>query len=68
MAVVKVVVSTLTLIPQFGAGVGTVQSLLVLVLTAVCCMGLCRLLSRYLPWFTAQKDLFRPQKATGKQK
>ena len=68
MAVVKGVVGTLTLIPQFGAGVGTVQSLLVLVLTTVCCMGLCRLLSRYLPWFTAQKDLFRPQKATGKQK
>lgn len=36
-----------------------VQSWTVLALTIACCSFLCWLLSKYLPWFTAQKDLIK---------
>ena len=37
----------------------TVQSLVVLALTIACSVFCCWFLSKYLPWFTAQKDLIK---------
>ena len=64
MGVMMGVIAALNLLPGDWDEVGTLQSLTVLALTIAICMFLCWLLSKYLPWFTAQKDLIR---VTGKQ-
>ena len=57
MLVIKIAVAFLKLLPFGWHGTSLVPSLIVLALTIAMCMFLCWLLSKYLPWFTAQKDL-----------
>ena len=59
MAVVKAVIAALCLLPIGWDDAGIVPSLIVLALTIVGCMFCCWFLSKYLPWFTAQKDLIK---------
>lgn len=59
MAVVKAVIAALCLLPIGWDDADIVPSLVVLTLTIVCSVLCCWLLSRYLPWFTAQKDLIK---------
>ena len=59
MAVVKAVIAALCLLPIGWDDAGIVPSLVVLALTVVGCMSCCWFLSKYLPWFTAQKDLIK---------
>ena len=59
MAIVKAVTAALCKLPLGLDNVGIVPSLVVLTLTIVCSVLCCWLLSRYLPWFTAQKDLIK---------
>ena len=59
MAIVKAVMAALCNLPLGLDNVGIVPSLVVLTLTIVCSVLCCWLLSRYLPWFTAQKDLIK---------
>ena len=59
VAVMMSVIAALRLLPDGWDDVGTLPSLIVLGLTIAICMFLCWLLSKYLPWFTAQKDLIR---------
>jgi len=59
LAIVKAVIAALGLLPGGWDNVSIVPSLVVLALTIACSMFCCWLLSRYLPWFTAQKDLIR---------
>ena len=57
MVIVKIVIATLGLLSIGWNPAGIVPSLTVLALTIMCSMFCCWLLSKYLPWFTAQKDL-----------
>ena len=59
MAVVKAVIAALCLLPIGWDDADIVPSLVVLALTIVGCMFCCWFLSKYLPWFTAQKDLIK---------
>lgn len=59
MAVVKAVIAALCLLPIGWDDADIVPSLIVLALTIVGCMFCCWFLSKYLPWFTAQKDLIK---------
>ncbi len=62
MAIVKVVIRLLPACKDESAWSGnTMQSLIVLALTIAGCMFCCWFLSNYLPWFTAQKDLIKPE-------
>jgi len=59
MAIVKAVIAALCLLPIGWDDADIVPSLIVLALTIVGCMSCCWFLSKYLPWFTAQKDLIK---------
>ena len=59
MVIVKAVIAALALLSIGWNPAGIVPSLVILTLTIACSMFCCWLLSRYLPWFTAQKDLIR---------
>ena len=59
MVIVKAVIAALGLLSIGWNPADIVPSLVVLALTIACSMFCCWLLSRYLPWFTAQKDLIR---------
>ena len=67
MGVLELITATLNLLPDSKGNSfwqtlwanNAVQSWIVLALTIGGCMFFCWLLSRYLPWFTAQKDLVR---------
>jgi len=59
LAIVRVVIAALGQTPIGRDNVGIVPSLFVLALTIACSMFCCWFLSRYLPWFTAQKDLIK---------
>lgn len=65
MAIVKALVLSFSLLPDSSNAAlwssNAVQSLIFLLLTLACSTGCCWFLSRYLPWFTAQKDLIRPK-------
>ena len=59
MAVVKVVINLLpTCWGEWFQATDIAQSLIVLLLTIMGCVFCCWILSKCLPWFTAQKDLF----------
>ena len=59
MAVVKVVINLLPICwGEWFQATDIAQSLIVLLLTIMGCVFCCWILSKYLPWFTAQRDLF----------
>lgn len=63
MAIVRIIMAVASTLPAYGEDTiwssNVVQSFCILALTLACCIACCWLLSRYLPWFTAQKDLVR---------
>ena len=63
MAIVKAVIAVLGLLPVGWGNAfwqdNIVQSFVVLAITTACSAFCCWFLGRYLPWFTAQKDLVR---------
>lgn len=63
MAIVRCIIAAASALPTCGNDAfwssNLVQSFCILALTIACSVFCCWFLSRYLPWFTAQKDLVR---------
>ena len=59
MVWVTLLVAFLHFLPEAYRQTGTLESLIFLAVTIALSMSCCWSLSRYLPWFTAQKDLIK---------
>ena len=65
MPIMKALILAVSLLPASSTPAlwssNAVQSMVFLLLTLACSMACCWFLSKYLPWFTAQKDLIRAE-------
>ena len=65
MPIMKALILAVSLLPDGYTPAlwssNAVQSMVFLLLTLACSMACCWFLSKYLPWFTAQKDLIRAE-------
>lgn len=59
MVMITLLVALSHFLPESFRQTGSLESLVFLALTIAFSMFCCRFLSRYLPWFTAQKDLIK---------